>query len=137
MAAATAKRSAERKLSDLVAYKVPAAGTVFGGTLVSVRIADGFLYPSRSGTASDIFVGVARDTSKGNGVAGGINCRVEKSGTFLFTLTGAAQTDIGVAVYASDDSTVTKTSTNNQLVGYVEELVATDTVRVRIDRAVN
>lgn len=137
MAAATAARDAQKKDGLIVSYKLPASGTVYKGTLVSARVADGYVYPARSGTATDIFLGVARETKSGDGTAGSARAQVEKSGSFVFAASGMAQTDIGAAVYASDDSTVTKTSTSNQLVGYIEEVLSATSVRVRIDRAVN
>lgn len=135
--AASAARVADRKDGVKVSYTLPASGTIYKETLVSARVADGYAYPSRSGTPTDIFLGVAIDTVSGDGTPGSARCRVWKSGTFLFVASGMAQTDIGAAVYASDDSTVTKTSTNNQLVGYIVEVISATSVRVRIDRAVN
>ena len=134
--AATAARDGQHKASDLVSYKLPASGTIYKDTLVSARIADGYAYPSRNGTATDIFLGVAFETKAGDGTAGSARVKVQKTGSFVFALSGAAQTDVGLPVYASDDQTLTKTSTNAQLVGYIQELVGTDLVRVRIDAAV-
>jgi hypothetical protein len=136
MSAATADRDADRKESDLVSYFLPAAGTVYKGTLVSARVADGYAYPSRSGIATDSFLGVSMEKGVGNGLAGGARFKVFKTGTYIFACSGFAQTDQGVKVYASDDSTVTKTSTNNQFVGYVAEVLSATLVRVRIDLAV-
>jgi hypothetical protein len=136
VSAAAADRDSKQKLGDVVSYKLPASGTIYKGTLVSIRVADGYAYAARNGTATDIFVGVAEEKKAGDGTAGSARIRVRKTGTFVFALSGAAQTDVGVAVYASDDQTLTKTSTNAQLVGYIVELVDTDLVRVRIDRGV-
>lgn len=138
MAAATEARDPQRKDGSVVSYKLPASTStyVYKGTLVSARVADGYAYASRSGTATDLFLGVAMETKAGDGTAGSARVQVEKTGSFLFNCSGFAQTDLGVAVYASDDNTVTKTSTNNQLVGYVAEVISATLVRVRIDRAV-
>lgn len=135
--AASAYRDAKRKESDVVSYKLPASVSIYHGTLVSTRVADGYLYPARSGTATDLFQGVAFEGAIGDGTAGSARCRVRKKGTFTFACSGMAQTDIGVAVYASDDSTVTKTSTNNQKVGTIAEVLSATEVRVLIDLAVN
>ena len=136
MGAAAADRDAQRKDSDVVSYRLPASGTIYKGTLVSIRVADGYAYPSRNGTATDYFVGVAMEKKAGDGTAGSARIKVQKVGTYVFTLSSAAQTDVGKAVYAAYDNEVTLTSTNAQLVGYIEELVGTDLVRVRIDRGV-
>lgn len=142
--AATAARDAKRKEGLRVSYQLPATGsTVYKGTLTSVRIADGCAYPARSGTSTDIFVGVAEETKSSNGTgggsfagAGGVSVHVLKTGVYSFIGSGFAQTDVGAQVYASDDQTVTKTATNNQFVGYVEEVISATEVLVRIDRAV-
>jgi hypothetical protein len=135
MAAQTAARDPKRKDGVIVAYPLAAAGQVYKGGLVSIRVADGYLYPARSGTATDLFVGIASETKAGDGTDGSVKCKVEKTGSFVFVSSGLAQTDVGTAVYASDDQTVTKTSTNNQLVGYIEEFISATLVRVRINLA--
>lgn len=130
--AATAARDAKRKPGEIANYKLPASGTIYKGTLVNVYVADGYAYAGRNGTATDKFVGVATETKSGNGVAGDATINVWKSGEFEFTLASAAQTDVGKPVYVSDDQTLTLTSTNAQLVGYIVELTGTNLVRVRI-----
>jgi hypothetical protein len=135
MAAATSDRDAMRKPGEIVAYAMPASATIYKGTLVSARVADGYAYPARSGTATDTFLGVSVEKKAGDGTAGSAKVRVWKVGSYVFVTSGMAQTDVGAAVYASDDQTVTKTATDNQLVGYIEEVLSATSVRVRIDRA--
>ena len=136
MSALTAAYEGYRKDGQVQHYG-PGAVNIYKGALVSVRAADGYAYPSRSGTSTDVFVGVAYESALNSaGSANAFQFRVNKSGSYLFNTTVAAQTWVGSAVYASDDNTVTQTSTNNQLVGYVTEYVSSTVVRVRIDRAV-
>ena len=134
--AASAARNGRQKASDLKNYKMAAATQVWKHTLLNIRVADGYIYPARSGTATDMFAGVASESKLSGAVAGADEVNVHKEGEFEFAASGMAQTDVGVAVYASDDNTVTKTSTNNQLVGYITEFISATRVRVRIDRAV-
>ena len=135
MAAATAPRDAQRKESDDVSFPMGAV-KIWKGTLVSVR-ADGYLYPARSGTATDVFKGVAEETiDNSGGAAGAKECRVRKTGSFVFAKTAAVIADVGIAFYASDDQTLTATAANNQLVGYAENLISSSLLRIRIDNAV-
>ena len=136
MAASTQNREAGRKTGDIVSVPLQAAVKVNKGTLVNVDNT-GYSRPARSGTATDVFAGVAYDGADNTlGAAGAINTRVYKSGTFLFPKSVAtAQTDLGQKVYAADDQTVTLTATNNQFVGIVVQVVDAANVRVRIDQA--
>lgn len=137
MSAAAAARDAKRKDGLIVSYKMPAStsSTIYKGTMVSVRVADGYAYAGRNGTATDKFVGVATETKSGDGTAGSARVKVQKTGSFIFVASGMAQTDVGKAVYISDDQTVTLTSTDAQLCGYIEEYLSATSVRVRIDLA--
>lgn len=136
MSASTAAREARKKPGLLESYAMGAV-KINKGTLVSLRATDGFLYPARSGAATDQFVGVAYEGADNSaGMAGAVAIRVEKSGSYVVAKVSAVQTDLGGAFYASDDQTVTATPTNNQLVGYACELIDGANLRVRIDRAV-
>ena len=137
MAAQTAARDPKRKDGLIVGYKMPASAGVmiYNGAMVNVYVADGYAYPGRYGTVTDKFVGVATETKTGTGTAGEAIVKVQKTGTFTFAASGMAQTDVGKAVYVSDDQTVTLTSTSAQLCGYIEEFISATLVRVRIDLA--
>jgi|SRR5581483_671372 len=135
MTALAAAYEAKKKIAQRELYQMGAV-KIWKGALVSIRT-DGYLYPARSGTSTDIFVGVAYESKDNSaGVAGALSMLVEKSGSFVYGKAAAAITDIGTAFYASDDNNVTATSTNNQLVGYATYLESTTTLRIRIDRAV-
>jgi hypothetical protein len=135
MSASTAAREDSRKDGELVSYSIGAV-KINKGTFVSLRAADGYVYPSRSGTSTDIFVGVAYETvDNSGGSAGATTIRVWKRGTFNFAKASAVQTDLVSPMYAADDQTMTATSTNNQLVGYPVGLVDSATLKVRIDLA--
>ncbi len=136
MAASTAAREASRKLGDIQLYQMGIV-KINKGTLVSVRT-DGYLYPARSGTATDVFVGVAYEGfDNSTGTAGANSIRVYKEGSYIFAAASAtSQTNVGTAFYANDDQTVTATATSNQLVGYCTEVIDASDLRIRINRAV-
>jgi hypothetical protein len=136
MAALTGAYDPQDKPGELVSYRVGANAVIHKGALVSVR-SDGYAYPSRSGTSSDVFVGVAFESADNTGgAAGAKSVRVWKSGTYVYNGSGFTQASVGQAMYAADDNTLTTTSTNNQLVGYVVEVLSATQARIRIDNAV-
>jgi len=120
---------------EIVSYLMGAV-KIPKGTLVSLRVADGYAYRSRAGTATDLFVGVAYETvDNSGGSAGDTHIRVQKTGIFEFAKASAVQADVGVAMYASDNETLTATATSNQLVGYPTALISASKLALRIDRA--
>ena len=105
--------------------------TIYKGSVVfgDVSVQDGYFRAmpaatSTAATASDIFGGVAlgQQTIKTTDSAGDVEVTVAANGVWGFAKGTLAQTDIGAAIYASDDDTVTTSSTNNLWVGYLEEV---------------
>jgi ribosomal protein L36 len=137
MAASTAARDSQFK--DGILQNVPVGvAKINKGTLVSVQIADGSAYPARSGTATDIFMGEALETVDNSaGAAGAKSILVRRKGSIVVICSGFAQTDLGAIVYAADDQTVTKTSTNNQKVGKVTEFISATSVRIDMGGGAN
>lgn len=136
MPALNAPYDPQDKPGELISYRVGANVTIHKGALVSVR-SDGFAYPSRSGVGSDQFIGVAFESvDNTGGAAGAKSVRVLKRGTYVYNGSGFSQSSVGQAMYALDDNTLTTTSTNNQLVGYVVEVLSATRARVRIDNVV-
>lgn len=139
--AASAAREAQRKDGKRQSYKIGDVA-IYKGTLVCVQVEDGYLYPAASTDPSantDLFAGVAFESYDNSaGSAGAASIQVEKTGSFVFAMTEAAQTDVGGPAYASDDMTVLNATQNSGevLVGYITEIIDSGHVRVRIDRAV-
>lgn len=133
MAALTANVDRKEKEGKLVASPVVASDIIYQGALVKHNAA-GYLAPCAA-EAGAVFAGVAYEkVDNSAGAAGAKTCRVEKNGSFLMSGTGLGQSDVGSAVYASDDDTVSTTqATNEQLVGYIVEFISSTQVRVRID----
>ena len=135
--ALTADYDAKEKPGTLVAYSVAAGAVIYKGALVCVN-AGGYAVPAAD-TAGFTFLGVAYEAGDNtDGANGALTVRVQKTGTFVYTRTGAAQADIGDPVYALGDDTVADAAgaTNDVPVGYVVGIEGTNKVRVRIDGAV-
>jgi len=105
---------------------------VFKGSLLSVR-STGYVGPL---AAAEQFAGIAYEFMDNTGGASGAKkVRAFTEGDFEVPLASAAITDIGDALYASDDATFTKTSSGNTYVGVIVGYVDASTVIVRINDA--
>jgi predicted RecA/RadA family phage recombinase len=111
-------------------YPVAASSRIYKGGLVGLNSSK----YAHALAAGDKCVGLsieACDNSAGGN--GERYIRVYSQGDFLMPLTGAARTDIGKAVYASDDATLTFTATGSSLVGVCVDVPTTGQVILRID----
>jgi hypothetical protein len=114
---------------ELRSLKVAAGAHIFKGALVG--LASGYARPLAAG---DLFVGIAyEEIDNTGGVAGDRSVRVYTLGDFGHPLTGAAQSNIGDAVYASADDTLTLTSTANSYVGRAIDVPAAGEIILRLD----
>lgn len=131
MSALSAKVEVQRKDVNILQHKV-AAVKVYEGGLCKLNAA-GFLAPC-SAESGAVFAGVCIETKDNSGgSAGDLKARVYKDGIFLLTGSGFAQTDVGQAVYATDDQTITKTNAaDKQRVGVIAEYESSTQVWVRI-----
>jgi len=111
------------------------AHTVYHGSMLvsDVSDTDGYFraVPLTSGTnmaAGDIFGGVAMEkqsVTSTNTADGSVLVTAARNGVWGFAVGSLAQTDIGAAAYATDDQTISTTSSNNLWVGYIEGVDAT------------
>lgn len=86
--------------------------------------------------AGDKFLGFAlQRADNAAGSAGDINVRVRTSGRVQLSVSTAAITDVGKAVYASDDDTFTFTASGNSYIGTVVRYVSSGVVIVQFDAA--
>lgn len=75
--------------------------------------------------AGDPFRGFAdQKADNTNGSAGDKTVRLRQKGFIQLAISGLAITDVGKAVYASDDDTFTLTQGSNTLIGYVTRFVS-------------
>lgn len=108
-------------------YPMLASATIYEGGFVGSS--GGY---ARALVAGDTFLGIAQkgctETTAANGAE---YCRT-RAGVWreLRTVSSVAITDIGAAVYASDDATLTLTAGTNSPVGKIARYVTTDTAEV-------
>lgn len=115
MTATTADIETLSRQGEIVAYPVAATTKIYKGTMV--QVASGYA-TSMTKAASLLFVGVAIEgVDNSAGGNGDKYVRCVRKGIHEFTLGSAAITDVGVTVYALDNCTVTKTSTDATAVG--------------------
>lgn len=108
------------------------AHTVFKGALL-VSDTDGYFraVPLSSSTAmasGDIFGGIAaerQDVGAGDAADGSVMATVYRNGQWGFAKGALTQADVGAPAYATDDDTITTTSTDALWVGVIEEVDAT------------
>lgn len=86
--------------------------------------------------AGDPFRGFALGKADNSvGAAGDINVHLITRGRVQLTVSGVAITDVGKAVYASDDNAFTLTSSTNTYIGRVVRYVGSNTCIVEFDAA--
>lgn len=109
-------------------YPVLTAVKIYEGAAVGLQVSSGYARPL---VAGDVFAGFAEDKyDNTSGASGAINCRVKDEGKAILAIASAAITDIGKAVYASDDGTFTFTQGSNSYVGRVVRWISTGNVVV-------
>jgi hypothetical protein len=116
---------------ELIDIPVDDNVNVYKGALVGVNTSTGYARPL---VAGDGFLGVAykqADNTVTGHSAGGITVRLHQEIDIVHALSGAAATDIGSAIYASDDGTLTLTAAGNSRVGRIVAIEGTNLVRVR------
>ncbi|AKB35608.1 hypothetical protein MSSAC_2780 [Methanosarcina siciliae C2J] len=115
MTAVTAGIETLSRPGEIVAYPVAASTKIYKGTMV--QLSSGYA-TSMTKAASLVFCGVAlEDVDNSSGSAGDKVVRCARKGIHELALASAAITDVGSAVYALDNATVTKTSTDATEVG--------------------
>lgn len=120
------------------------AHTVYKGSIVvcDVSDTDGYfracpLGSSVNSAAGDIFGGVAiekQSVTSSHTSDGSLMVTVARDGVWGFPVGSLAITDVGAAAYASDDQTISTTSSNNYWCGYIVDVDSTY-VWVDISRA--
>ena len=115
---------------ELRTFELSAAVHVFKGALIGLTTA-GFARPL---VAGDAFVGIAyEEVDNSAGTNGLASARVYTLGDFGLALSGATQTQVGDAVYASADDTLTFTATANSFVGVAIDVPTAGNIILRLD----
>ena len=127
--ALTANREVDRYV-DQELRSVPVKGGVkiYKGALVGLT--GGY---ARGLVAGDAFAGIAyEEIDNTSGSDGVVSVRVFTLGDFEHALTSASRASNGAAVYASDDATLTLTSSGNSLVGRQVDVPSSGKIVLRL-----
>ena len=129
--ALTANRDVDHYIDQkLRTVAIAAAKHIYKGSLVGLD-SSGYAQPL---VAGDPFVGIAYEESDNSGGSNGDkSVRVYTVGDFGHALAGAAQTNVGDAVYASAEDTLTFTSTSNSYVGFCMDVPSSGEIILRLD----
>lgn len=110
------------ELGDLNEFPVIASDIIYEGAAVGDN-GSGYARPLAAG---DPFRGFAIEkVDNSTGAAGDKRVKVKKWGEAVLPITSLAITDVGKAVYASDDDTFTLTAGSNSHIGFVSRWIAT------------
>lgn len=121
---------------DLRSFGVASGAHVFRGAFVELN-GSGFLVPSSAG---GLFAGVAYEEADNTaGQNGDVSVRVFTQGDFSLALGGVTEADIGRAVYAADDETLTFSSQGATTIGFVQAIESPGraVVRLMVQRPLN
>lgn len=131
MATLAANKPRNYELGDINAIPVIAADIIYEGAAVGIVAASGHARPL---TSADKFAGFAEDKADNSaGAAAAINVRVKNRGTIQLACSGAVITDLGKAVYATDDDTFVLTAAGGVYVGVIRKFVSAGVVVVEYD----
>ena len=130
MAAATTNQTIEAQSKGvLVGGLVAASTTLYQGCMSF--LASGFLTGTAGGNA---FAGVNKNyVDYSAGSAGDKSAENFTEGVFYLSGSGFSQASVGVKAYATDNNTVSVTSSSNSLVGTIVEYVSSTKVGIKID----
>jgi len=110
---------------------VKASTTIYRGSLVGIDRAGGYARPLN---AADQFQGIAYEQcDNSSGSNGDREVTIFTQGDFEFSLSGAAKTDIGKPIFASDENTLTFSGASGSYIGVIVDVPSSGTVIVRID----
>ena len=129
--ALSANREVDRYVDqELRSFPVKAQTHVYKGGFVGLDL-NGYAQPLVAGNQA---VGLAYEEIDNTSTTDGeLSVRVFTEGDFAHALTGAALTNIGDAVYASADDTLTFTATANSLVGVCMDRPAVNEIILRLE----
>jgi len=114
--AVTTAQVIRKQCDDRVSVPVAASVSIPEGSLVFVTTAGYATNVIAAG--ANVFVGIAiANADNSAGSAGDISVEAHSEGIFELEGSSFAQTTVGESVYATDNYTLTTTSTNNSLVG--------------------
>lgn len=129
MTTAAAAIVRDYELGDIEEIGAVATDIIYEGSAVGLSSASG-----RPLVAGDIFLGFAETTVDNSaGAAGAKRIRLRVRGQVVLPVTSVANTDIGKAVYASDDNAFVLTRGSNSYIGRVARFVSSGVAVVAFD----
>lgn len=131
MTTLSADTARDYELGERNEFPVIASDIIYEGAAVGLVAASGHARPL---TSADKFVGFAeKQADNSAGAAAAINVRVVKKGAVKLAVSGAVITDVGCAVYASDDNAFSFVGTSGVFVGFVRRWVSSGYAIVEFD----
>ena len=129
--ALTANRDLDHYIDqELRTFKVAGSTHIYKGALIGLNTS-GYARPL---VAGDPFVGIAyEEIDNSSGANGDLSVRVYTLGDFGHALAGASQAQVGDAVYASADDTLTFTAAGNSYVGVAVDVPSSGNIVLRLD----
>jgi hypothetical protein len=122
------------ELGELGEYPVIASDIIYEGAAVGLVDATGHVQPL---TSSDQFVGFAqRQKDNSDGDAAAVRVITVKRGSAKVAISGAVITDVGQAVYATDDNTFVFTPVGSVFIGFVRRWISSGYVIVEFNAGV-
>ncbi|MBA7613755.1 hypothetical protein ES703_21011 [subsurface metagenome] len=117
---------------DMNSVPIIKEDTIFEGAMVGREAATGHGRPL---TAGDIFLGhsIFKVVNELGLVGAEKEVRLRTGRYRMLCALAAAITDVGAAVYASDDDTLTKTATSNSYVGRISRYVSATKVEIEFE----
>ena len=119
-----------------VAGPVSASKRLYQATLCFADASAGTITDVTNSGANHFFGVVVEECDNSSGSAGDKKVEVYQEGEFELVGSSLTQAMVGDKIYASDNYTITTTSTNNTLIGRVTEYISATKLMVRIEPGV-
>jgi len=121
------------ELGDINEFPVLGGELIYQGAAVGLEVASGYVRDLQVG---DKFLGFAEDNIDATNASDGEkNIRLKRRGNVTLELSGAALTDVGKSIYATDDNTFTLSNTSSVYIGQIIRHQLGDEVIVDFDAA--
>lgn len=122
MAAVTTDQVPQTRCGERSSHPAKAAAVLYENTMGFLNA--GYAEGGINGGANKFAGMVVNKVDNSAGSNGDKDVEFKRRGLVKFTGSGFAITDVGVTIYATDNFTVTKTSTNNVAVARIVEFVS-------------
>lgn len=120
------------ELGDINEAPILGGEVIYQGAAIGLEIASGYAHSLQT---TDKFIGFAEDHVDAlNSSDGEKNIRIKRRGSVILELSGATITDVGKAIYATDDNTFTLSSGGDAVyIGQISRYESGESVIVDFD----